>query len=46
MAQRVMIVQVLVPKSDALEALSDERLDAVFDPVLSAAICEAGRRLP
>jgi hypothetical protein len=45
-AQFLVIVQVLVAKGDPMNALGEERLDAVFDPVLPAAVCEAGRRLP
>ena len=45
MAQLVVVVQILVAKGDAMDALGNQRLDAVLDPVLSAAICEAGRRL-
>jgi hypothetical protein len=46
MAQLIVIVQILIAKRDAMNALGDERLDAVFDPILPAAICETGRRLP
>jgi hypothetical protein len=45
-AQFIVIVQVLVSKRNAMNALAEERLDAVLDPVLPAPVCEAGRRLP
>ena len=46
MAQFIVVVQILVAKRDAMDALRDERLDAVLDAVLPAAVGEAGRRLP
>jgi hypothetical protein len=46
MAKFVVVVQILVAKRNAMDALSNQRLDAVLDRVLSAVICEAGRRQP
>jgi hypothetical protein len=46
MAHLIMIVQILVAKRNAVDALGKERLDAMLDPVLPAAIGETGRRLP
>ena len=43
MAQFIVIVQILIAKRNAMNALADKRLDAVLDPVLSAAVPEAGR---
>jgi hypothetical protein len=45
MAQLVVIVQILVTKGYAMDALSNQCLHPVFDPVLPAAITEAGRYL-
>ena len=45
-AQLIVIVQVFIAKRKAVDTLGEERLDAVLDPVLPAAICKAGRRLP
>ena len=45
-AQFVVIVQIFIAKRNAMDALGDERLDPVLDPILPAAAGEAGRRLP
>ena len=46
MAQLIVIVQILIAKRNAMDALREQRFDAMLDPVLPPAICEAGRRLP
>ena len=43
-AQFVVIVQIWIAKRNAMDALGDERLDPVLDPILPAAVGEAGRR--
>jgi hypothetical protein len=45
-AQLIMIVQILVAKRDAMNALCNQRLHPVLDAVLPAAIFEAGCHLP
>jgi len=46
MAQFIVIVQILITERNAMDALSEQRFDAVLDPVLPAPVREAGRRLP
>jgi hypothetical protein len=41
-AQLIMIVQVLIAERNAMDALGDERLDAMLNPILPSAIGEAG----
>ena len=45
-AQLIVIVQILIAKRNAMDALGDQRFDRVLDPVLPAAVLEAGRHLP
>ena len=45
MAQVIVVVQVLIAKRNAMDALREQCFDAMLDPVLPPAICEAGRRL-
>ena len=46
MAQVIVVVQILVAKRDAMNALGHQRFDRVLDAVLPAAIPETSRNLP
>ncbi len=46
MAQFVVVVQILVTQRNAMNTLGKERFQAVLDPILIAAVGEAGRNLP
>ena len=45
-AQLIVIVQVLVAKGYAMDTLRNKRFNLMLDPLLSAAILEAGSHLP